>query len=106
MEPDEDDGHFKPGLWKQDSASLAGVAAGRQPEWPAPSLGGAQLWDGLVRVVLRSALEPTHAQDVAPATPLPRPCDSFVGRCVRLDLLDLLDLHTTTRRRFAECMPT
>jgi predicted dehydrogenase len=35
---DEDDVRFKAGLWKQDSAFLAGVRAGRQPPFPAASL--------------------------------------------------------------------
>ena len=39
--PDEDDRRYKPGFWKQDSAFLAGVCAGRQPVWPAPSLADA-----------------------------------------------------------------
>lgn len=38
LEPDEDDQHYKPGFWKQDSAFLAAVRAHRPPEWPAPSL--------------------------------------------------------------------
>ncbi len=37
-ELDDDDRRFKAGLWKQDSAFLAGVRAGRQPRWPAASL--------------------------------------------------------------------
>jgi predicted dehydrogenase len=41
LDPDEDDRRFKPGFWKQDSAFLAGVRAGRQPAWPAPSLADA-----------------------------------------------------------------
>lgn len=39
--PDEDDRRYKPGFWKQDSAFLAAVRAGRQPAWPAPSLADA-----------------------------------------------------------------
>jgi predicted dehydrogenase len=41
LDPDEDDQRFKPGFWKQDSAFLAAVRAGRPPAWPAPSLADA-----------------------------------------------------------------
>ena len=41
LDPDEDDQRFKPGFWKQDSAFLVAVRAGRPPAWPAPSLADA-----------------------------------------------------------------
>lgn len=41
LDPDEDDQRYKPGFWKQDSTFLAGVRAGKQPAWPAPSLADA-----------------------------------------------------------------
>lgn len=41
LEPDEDDRRFKAGFWKQDSAFLGAVRAGRQQEWPAPPLADA-----------------------------------------------------------------
>jgi hypothetical protein len=41
IDPDEDDRKYKPGFWKQDSAFLAGVRAGRQPAWPSPDLADA-----------------------------------------------------------------
>ena len=41
LDPDEDDQRYKPGFWKQDSAFLTAVRAGRAPAWPAPSLADA-----------------------------------------------------------------
>jgi virulence factor len=37
LAPDEDDERYKAGFWKQASAFLAGVRAGRQPPFPAAS---------------------------------------------------------------------
>ncbi len=38
---DEDDHRFKQGFWKQNSAFLEGVRAGKQPPWPAADLADA-----------------------------------------------------------------
>jgi len=61
LEPDEDDRRFKAGFWKQATALLEGVRAGKQPSYPSPSLADAHQTMAMIDQICQLPAKPEGA---------------------------------------------